>query len=826
MTRVSGHHFRLHLSSGRLFLLAGLYAALMLILTVAAHAGQTNGSRPNAAGSGARPNAAAMGPHPGGAGMPAPIRLKDVGRGSLLFKTRQEGLYLPAPAVTTDVKMDVGGMVARVGVKQRFFNPTKSWLEGVYVFPLPENSAVNKMRLHVGDRVIDADIAERDIARRRYEKARREGRRAGLVEQERPNIFTTSVANIAPGEAVTVEIRYQQTLKYDRGRFRLHFPMVVGPRYIPGPVSTVSTGGDGWASTANPVPDAERISPPVVHPDIGKINPVSLTIALNAGFPLVDLKSSYHPIDVNDGDGDGDGDRDNGSVDAWKDGTATISLRQGAVPADRDFELVWTPEIGRAPLAGVFREVVDGDTYLLVMVLPPKPRLGGALGGGEGENVIPPRDAVFILDRSGSMAGTSIVQAKQALGMALDRLRPKDRFNVIWFNNGMGALFGQVRAASPAAIMRAKGFVSGITADGGTEMLPALEHALGGHAPKGRLRQVVFLTDGAVGNETQLFKTIAGRLGENRLFTIGIGSAPNGYFMRKAAEAGRGAYTHIGKTAEVASRMTDLFRKLERPVVTDLLTVWRLGEAGPPKGPGKVEAYPNVPPDLYDGEPLVLAVRIAGVEALGPDTAVTLHGRSLGRPWQRVLNLGTAREAKGVAALWGRSKIAALMDTLREGAPKERVRAAVTATALRHKLVSKFTSLVAVDKTPARNPNAKLVSAKAPLNLPRGWDYEKVFGDILKRLPPPVPTKAEPINYERRADKKTAKPGKAPSAAANRVSVMPGHVAMGGNPVPLPQGATASELHLLAGLAALLLSMGLLAILFIRRRKCTCEDDF
>jgi Ca-activated chloride channel homolog len=313
--------------------------------------------------------------------------LDKVGGGSLLFRTTTPGRYIPAPLILTEVDMKISGMVARVELRQYFKNPSDSWLEGLYAFPLPENAAVDQMRLQVGEKEIVARIAERKKARELYEKAKSDGKRAALIEQHRPNLFTNAIANIGPGQTVSVTLRYNQTLRYDHGAFELRFPMVVAPRYTPlskiatDSVNSVSIGAidsNGWA-----------LQPTISLPTSKKVNPVAITIELDAGFPLSKLESAYHQITTGD----------------WSDGVATITLADKAVPADRDFKLTWTPKTGAAPVAGLFKETIEGDTYLLAMVLPP----------ATPTQPVPPRDIIFVLDRSGSMDGTSIRQARQAL---------------------------------------------------------------------------------------------------------------------------------------------------------------------------------------------------------------------------------------------------------------------------------------------------------------------------------------------------------------------------------------------------------------------------
>jgi Ca-activated chloride channel family protein len=618
-------------------------------------------------------------------------RPKDVTRGSLLLRSG-DGAQ-PAPLLHTDVQMQVAGLVARVRVQQRFHNPGDGWAEGIYVFPLPEDAAVDHMDLRIGARRIAGQIKERAEAKRTYQQAARSGRKASLVEQERPNIFTTSVANIAPGEEVTVEIEYQQNVRYDAGLFSLRFPMVVGPRYIPGaPAEQGGEDGGGWSADTTEVPDASRITPPVQHPKHGPINPVRLDIELDAGVPLERVASPYHSI----------------HSDAQGPGRYRVTLAGNEVPADRDFVLEWRARASAAPQSAGFIEHKDGEYYVSLMLLPPL----------AGEQTAPtPREAVFVIDVSGSMQGASIDQAKQALLLALGQLKPHDRFNVIRFNHTTGSLYPEPQPASPENLARAKTFVNALYANGGTEMAPALRAALTGQTPAGYLRQVVFLTDGAVGNEDALFAIIRAGLGASRLFTVGIGSAPNSHFMRTAADYGRGTFTYIGAVNEVRTRMEELFRKLERPALTDIQVTWPPGV--------EVEAWPGHVPDLYIGEPLTVSARLRVL----PDS-VAVHGRFAGKDWQSALGLADSTPHAGVAVLWARRKIEALTVQLREAQDRDAVRKAIVEVALRHHLVSAHTSLVAVDVTPVRGDGDALHTRNLPTNLPHGWNYEAVFGGL------------------------------------------------------------------------------------------------
>ncbi len=645
-----------------------------------------------------------------GTGLGAPVRMSDVHAGSLLLATRVPGVYLPAPVVDTDVVLRVSGPIVRAEVHQRFYNPTSEWAEGVYVFPLPELAAVDGLRMVVGKRVIEGEIEEREEARRVYREARRQGRRAGLVEQERPNLFTTSVANLGPEEVVEVVLRYQEELRWDAGRFTLRFPMVAAPRYVPPRTlaPTPAAGATGVVSTALGAPgpgaevsaptlaaiDACRIASPVVRPEDGPVNPVSLRVELDAGFPVARLGSPSHALDVSRGRG----------------AALRIALARDPVPADRDFVLEWAPEVGRQPGATLFTQDVGGERYALLMVLPPSGPSGPPL----------PRETVFVVDTSGSMEGASIAQAKAALLAALDRLRPEDRFNVIRFADRTEPLFGVSLPAGPGALEEARRFVGGLTAGGGTEMLPAIRLALAGPETPGVVRQVIFITDGEVADEDELFRAIVDRLGASRLFTVGIGSAPNSHFMRRAAEAGRGTFTYVGKVSEVGREMAGLFAKLESPVLTGLEVTW--------SDPG-AEAWPARVPDLYRGEPIVVAARLSD---LGAGT-VEIRGSRGGVPWRAVERLDGGAAHPGVARLWARRKIAALMDQGIEGAAPDQVRAQVVQVALAHHLVSKYTSLVALDVPPAAPAGAVPPGGRAyklPVNLPAGWGGDEVAGSL------------------------------------------------------------------------------------------------
>ena len=648
----------------------------------------------------APPAEASSGPAVRNEGSPSD-RPGDQTSGSFLMRVRPGGEYIRSPVLSTEVKFRVSGTVARAVVSQQFRNDSPDWVEGIYVFPLPENAAVDRLQMHVGDRLIEGRIRERAQARAEYEAARERGSLASLIEQERPNIFTSSVANLGPGQTLTVEIEYQQTLHYLDGSVSLRFPTVVAPRYIPGtPQSEGKPSGHGWAPDTDKVKDASRITPSVLAENEPMRNPVTIHVELDAGFPVNEVRSRYHPVKVQKRD----------------DNRYEVSLAVGPFPADRDFELVWNPLPGAQPRGAMFLESAAGESHLLLTLFPPF--------GVKADDKRLPREVIYVIDTSGSMEGTSIMQAKSALRLALGQLAPEDRFNVIQFNSATELLFPSSREASVKNVVAARRYVDRLQATGGTEMVPAMQAALDSPAKEGYLRQVIFMTDGSVGNEDQLFKLIQRKLGRSRLFTVGIGSAPNGHFMAKAAQLGRGSFTYIGDVDEVGEKMAALFGKLEHPVLSDIVVDW----------PADLNAQssPEKMPDLYLGEPIVLSALVQGPLK----GKVVVRGQAGGESWTAEFDLSTAHDGKGMGVIWARRKVEALMDSIHEGADRGEVRQQVVEIALKYHLVTRYTSLVAVDVTPVR-PEAEGYDAEAvPTNLPDGGSHAGYFGSLPKTATP------------------------------------------------------------------------------------------
>lgn len=574
-------------------------------------------------------------------------------------------------ALETKVDFRIRGLLAEVSVKQRYVNDSGEWLEGRYLLPLPDDAAVGRLRLRVDERLIEGEIREKEAAQAVYEAAAAAGHTASLVEQSRANLFRTAVANIAPGAAVEIEIGYWQAVRYADGAFSIALPLTLTPRYqssleAGGPLLDDRVAGFDAAQTAV---DIGRAWEPTV----------SLTVDLDAGLPLASVTSATHAV----------------HVEPQRRGYS-IRLTDVVGYSNEDFELRWQPVASAAPQQALFAEEVDGEHYLLLMLVPPTVPV---------EPV--PRELILVIDNSGSMHGESMIQAVAALDRALSRLRPGDRFNVIRFDDTTEQVFAQAVPADAGNIAHARRFVQGLQASGGTELMPALQLAFAEKAAPGYLRQIVLVTDAAIGNEQELLGYIETQRGDARLFAVGIGSAPNEHFLRRAVELGRGTHVLVRDTGEVDVRTDSLLAKLDQPALRDLALNW----------PVAAEVYPQPLPDLYLGEPLQV---VAKLPALSGELIV--QGQARHQAWQARVPLVAAEAAdgNGVSRLWARARITALDDQLRQGVPEEEVRAQVLEVALRHGLVSRYTSLVAVDRTPARPADADLASAEFANAIPDG----------------------------------------------------------------------------------------------------------
>ena len=609
----------------------------------------------------------------------------DIGEGAFFLKNPDSEEIMKSFTLKTDISLKITGIIMRGKVVQWFTNQSDIWMEGIYMFPLPETAAVDTLQMKIGERIIEGEIKEKEEAKQIYEEAKEEGKKASLLEQERPNIFTVSVANIGPGETISVMIEFQQAVDYNNGKYAITFPIIIGPRYIP---LSMYENRDKELSAAHPetATDPGNITAPIDTTDheSGFIN---LRIDLDPGFPAKNIESPYLPV----------------TIEQKKPNMYTI-IPQGDTPSRQgDFVLTWEPKKNNKTYTAVFYEQMDGNLYSLVMIHPQAP-----------ETITTPvynREVIIIIDTSGSMQGESIKQAKKALLFALDQLDSDDLFNIIEFNSRTRTLYKQSMTVNYRTISGAKSFVTSLHADGGTEMYPALVKALTGRREQDRLFQVIFITDGCVGNEAELFTYIKKHIHNGRLFTVGIGSAPNHYFMRKAAIVGKGTFLSIGKPGEVTEKMGNLFHKLANPVLTDISLTWSNSSA---------QTLPEPIPDVYAGEPLTICTK----SYLDPGD-LEVQGSFGNQRWNRAYSFQGADTNNGIAKLWARRKIEVLMDQLLEGTDEQEIKKQVVDVALAHHLVSHYTSLVAVEQVPSKPQGEQSGKEKLPLPLPQGWEMDQ-----------------------------------------------------------------------------------------------------
>jgi Ca-activated chloride channel family protein len=618
--------------------------------------------------------------------------------------------HILSPVLKTNVDIKVTGIVARTKLTQTFKNAGKHWVNALYVFPLPENAAVDHLLMTVGERKIEGKIKEKSVARKIYLQAKAEGKKASLVAQQRPNMFSNTIANIGPGETIEVSIEYQQKLNFEQQQYSLRFPMTMTPRYLPSD------------TTEESLIQAELYQSQYSLPN----DNIELQVNLHPGFEVQEIKSEFHPI----------------TIKQLTDSSHHIQISKGSV-ANQDFVLNWRPELGAAPQSAHFTQQVNGDEYGLVMLLPPIKN--------KQLTKTQQREVIFVLDTSGSMEGDSIKQAKKALTLAIAQLKETDNFNIIEFNSYAQNLWKSPKLADLNNKEDANHFVSNLSANGGTEMESALKLAFS--QPKigksNTLRQIVFITDGSVGNEESLMQLISNNLENSRLFTVGIGSAPNSYFMSEAAKMGKGTFTYIGSVDQVQEKMLSLLTKLQHPVITDIELQLNVSSLHSNR---QLEFYPNVISDLYKGEPLVLSYKLASgkIESSNPSSSgisnntlskVNILAQYQGKPWENALEINAQTRQSGLNVLWAREKISQLtrdkrhasMRTNSSAAEQDEYKFQITETALAHHLVSHYTSLIAVDVTATRPVEIQSKNREVAKSLPKGTSNPLALS--LGRLP-------------------------------------------------------------------------------------------
>ena len=608
------------------------------------------------------------------------------------------------PLKHTDVKAEVSGFLARVTLTQEFHNPRDEKIEAVYHFPLPQRSAVDRLTMDVGGRVIRGEIKRREEAERLFAQARKEGRVAALLDQERPNIFTQSVTSIPPGATVKVAISYVETLPYEDGVYEFTFPMVVGPRYIPGKTAPGAGPDDAEPATAgtDQVPDAARITPPHMPTGMRPGHDVSVEVAIDAGVPLEQITSELHEIEV---------DRDSNHQ-------AVVRLKEKDAIPDRDFTLRFG--VGGMQIAdAVLAHRGERGGYFTLMLQPPN-RVGA-------EDVTP-KELVFVLDTSGSMGGLPIETAKRVMRLALEGLYEHDTFNLITFSGDTSVLFDKPVPATKDNLRKANQFLEGKRGDGGTEMMKAIRAALADTDAQDHIRIVCFMTDGYVGNDMEIVGEIQ-RHPKARVFSFGIGNSVNRFLLDKMAEQGRGEaeYVFLNRgdqkdTEAAADAARRFYERVRSPLLTDISVDWN--------GLPVEDVYPKRLPDLFSAKPLFITGRYTGAAS----GVMRLRGKAAGADFLREINVDlpdSEERHDALASLWARTRIDDLMAQdyggLQTGNVKKDVEEEITRLGLDYRLMTQFTSFIAVDDV-VTAPGEAPQRAAVPMAMPNGMRMGAVGG--------------------------------------------------------------------------------------------------
>ena len=604
--------------------------------------------------------------------------------GGLYFESSQSE-KLEFPLKHTAVKAKINGNLSRVEVSQSFENPFDKPLEAIYIFPLPDEAAVDEMEIKIGSSIIKGNIKKREEAVAIYEQAKKQGRTAGLLEQERDNIFTQSLANIKPGEQIDVTIRYSDSLKFVGGDYEFVFPMVVGPRYIPG--TPIDDNGD-----TDTVPDASRITPPIIPQGMRSGHDISLVLEIDAGLPVSKVDSPSHQLEIEE---------------IEENQIIRIKLAEEDNIPNKDFILRYQVST-EATQSTVITQTDNRGGHFAVYLIP-------ALQY-QTDDIIP-KDVVFLVDTSGSQSGPPLQQCKELMRRFINGLNPKDTFSILDFSFQVRRLSKTPLANTPENRSQAINYINNLTAGGGTEMLGGIQAAINFPAPKGRLRTVVLLSDGYIGNENQILAEVQQNLQlGNRLFSFGAGSSVNRFLLNRIAEVGRGISTIIRDDEPTQEVVEKFFQQINNPVLSNIEITW--------DGVGETPViYPVLAPDLFAEQPLVLFGRkqdnisgllsIKGVAAGGEDYENIFE-----------INFESATENPAVAQLWGRARIKDLMNQMFGYETKTGVEE-VTETALTYQLLSQYTAFIAVSDDQRLNP-LDSISMEIPVEMSGATDFMEV----------------------------------------------------------------------------------------------------
>ncbi len=602
------------------------------------------------------------------------------------------------PLQHTEVKAQISGFITRVTVTQFYENPFDKTIEAIYTFPLPDGAAVDRMDMLIGDRSIAGQIKKRAEAKAIYDAAKQQGHTASLLTQERANIFTQALANIHPGDKIRIQISYVETLVYEDGRYTFRFPMVVGPRYIPGAPLVKNQSGSGWAQDTDLVPDASRITPPVLKKGQRSGHDISVSVQLDAGVPVHKLSTPSHTI----------------SNKKHSTSRRTVVLDPTDSIPNKDFILHYHVAGKRPELAVLAQNDPENGGHFMLLV---QPKADFRL------KEITPKEMVFVVDNSGSMSGQPMAACKRLIRKALKEMNPDDTFQILRFSERASGMSPAPIANTPANVERGLQYINRMRGMGGTNMIEGIKAALDIPENSDRMRVVWFLTDGYIGNDDQILAAIRQKIGNARLFALGVGSSPNTYLLNNMAWNGRGAVDYIRPNQKAQGFVDRFYNRISSPYLTDIKIDW--------KGLEVEEVLPKRIPDLYTGQPLV----VYGRYKKGGKARVVVHGKIRGRA--RTFNVPVtlpsgATKQESIGAIWARNKIkrlnTSLLSRYNRNLDRKSIVEEITDVALNYRLMSQYTAFVAVEKTLRRKPDGTIETVVQPVVMPEFVSHEGVFG--------------------------------------------------------------------------------------------------
>jgi len=602
-------------------------------------------------------------------------------RGEL--RTTVEDKQIPIPLKHTDVKARISGFIASVDVVQQYENPYDTKIEAVYVFPLPQSSAVTDFVMRIGDRQIRGMVREREEAKRIYEDAKRQGYRAALLTQERPNVFTQKVANIEPGKRIDVRISYFNPLPYRDGEYEFVFPMVVGPRFNPsgsrtgiGAVARGQRGISGQETEIEYLKPGERTG-----------HDIAISVAIDAG---VQIEKAYSPSHV---------------ITGQRTGASRLAIslgRKDRLP-NKDFVLRYRVAGRKLKTAMMIERGVRGNAFALILQPPENPADVPRM----------PREMVFVLDCSGSMSGRPIAKAKQAVKRCLRNLDDNDTFQVIRFSESASSLGAAPVPATSGNVRRALRYVDRLKGGGGTMMIEGIKAALDFPHDERRLRVVSFMTDGFIGNEVEILAAVKKKLGSSRIFSFGVGNSVNRYLLERMASFGKGAAAFVGLDESAGAEVDRFYERIAHPALADIEIDW---------GGMKIrDVYPKKIPDVFVGRPVMITGRFEGRGR----QEIRVAGRVGTERREYAVNVDLdARSAQhpAVMKLWARWKIKELCEA-EISTPAPELKDEIIRTSIEHNLLARYTAFLAVDST-EKTAGDHGVSVNVPVPVPDGVRYE------------------------------------------------------------------------------------------------------